>query len=83
MKDGPNFYEKGVRTDIIFSSTLTPGKKLKDIIGYGHVMDKKPPLVSPNSSPAGCNSSCKIETVTEKWKSGKKGLDDGFYSPLS
>jgi hypothetical protein len=27
----------------------------------------------PNSSPAGRNSSCKIGTVTEKWKIWKKG----------
>jgi hypothetical protein len=40
MKDGPVFCEKGVRTDICFSSTLTLGKKLKEFIGYGHVLDK-------------------------------------------
>jgi hypothetical protein len=40
MKDGPNFCKKGVRTDIFFSSTLTPGKKLKEVIVNGHVLDK-------------------------------------------
>jgi hypothetical protein len=37
MKDGPNFCKKGVRTDIYFSSMLTPGKKLKEVIVDGHV----------------------------------------------
>jgi hypothetical protein len=41
MKDGPVFCEKGVRTDICFSSMLTPGKKMKEVIVYGHVLDKK------------------------------------------
>jgi hypothetical protein len=41
MKNRPNFYKKGVQTDICFSSTLKPGKTMKDIIGYGHVMDTK------------------------------------------
>jgi hypothetical protein len=40
MKDGPNFCKKGGRTDICFSSTLTPGKKMKEVIVYGHVLDK-------------------------------------------
>jgi hypothetical protein len=40
MKDGPVFCEKGVRTDVIFSSTMTPGRKLKEVIVYGHVLDK-------------------------------------------
>jgi hypothetical protein len=40
MKDGPNFCEKGARTDIVFYSKLTYGKKMKDFIVYGHVLDK-------------------------------------------
>jgi hypothetical protein len=40
MKDGPVFCEKGVRTDMFFSSTMTPGKKMKEVIVYGHVLDK-------------------------------------------
>jgi hypothetical protein len=40
MKDGPVFCEKGVRTDMIFSSMMTPGRKLKEVIVYGHVLDK-------------------------------------------
>jgi hypothetical protein len=40
MKDGPVFCEKGVRTDICFYSTMTPGKKMKEVIGDGHVMEK-------------------------------------------
>ena len=41
MKDGPVFCEKGVRADVIFSLMMTPGKKLKEVIVDGHVMDKK------------------------------------------
>jgi hypothetical protein len=37
----------------------------------GVCFGQKPPSVSPNSSPAGRNSSCKIGTVTKKWKYGK------------
>jgi hypothetical protein len=81
MKDGPNFCKKGVRTDICFSSMLTPGKKMKEVIVYGHVLDKKPPLVSPNSPPARRNSSRKIGTVTEKPKIQKMRLKDSFDSP--
>jgi hypothetical protein len=40
MKDGPVFCEKGVRTDVIFSSMMTPGRKMKEVIVYGHVLDK-------------------------------------------
>jgi hypothetical protein len=40
MKDGPAFCEKGVQTDVCFSSTVTPGQKLKEVIGDGHVLDK-------------------------------------------
>jgi hypothetical protein len=68
MKDGPNFCKKGVRTDICFSSMLTPGKKLKEVIVYEYVSGQKPLLVSPNSPPAHRNSSRKIRTVTEKPK---------------
>jgi hypothetical protein len=41
MKDGPVFCEKGVRADVIFSLMMTPGRKLKEVIVYGHVLDKK------------------------------------------
>jgi hypothetical protein len=40
MKDGPVFYEKWVREDVIFSSMMTPGKKMKEVIVDGHVLDK-------------------------------------------
>jgi hypothetical protein len=40
MKNGPVFCEKGVRTDVIFSSMMTPGRKLKEAIVDGHVLDK-------------------------------------------
>jgi hypothetical protein len=40
MKNGPFFCEKGVRSDVIFSSMMTPGRKLKEVIVYGHVLDK-------------------------------------------
>jgi hypothetical protein len=39
-KNGLNFCKKGVRTDICFSSMLTPGKKRKAVIVYGHVLDR-------------------------------------------
>jgi hypothetical protein len=35
MKDGPVFYEKGVRTDVFFSSKLTPGKKGRILLDMG------------------------------------------------
>jgi len=41
MKDGPNFYEKEAHSDICFSLIMTPGKKMKEFIVYGHVLDKK------------------------------------------
>jgi hypothetical protein len=40
MKDGPNFCEKEVHSDICFSLIMKPGKKWKDFIVYGKVMDK-------------------------------------------
>ena len=39
---------------------------------------QKPPSVSPNSSPVGRDSSCKIGTETENGKSGKIGPGDAF-----
>jgi hypothetical protein len=44
---------------------------------------QKPPSVSPNSSPAGRDSSCKIGTETENGKYGKIGLEDAFDSLCS
>jgi hypothetical protein len=44
---------------------------------------QKCPSVSPNSSPAGRNSSCKIGIVTEKPKMRKKRLKDSFDSLFS
>jgi hypothetical protein len=40
MKNGPVFCEKRVRTDVILSSMMKNGKKLKEVIVYGHVWDK-------------------------------------------
>ena len=40
MKNGPVFCEKGVRADVIFSSMMTPGRKMKEVIVDGHVLDK-------------------------------------------
>jgi hypothetical protein len=40
MKNGPFFCETGVRSDVILSSNMTPGRKLKEVIVYGHVLDK-------------------------------------------
>jgi hypothetical protein len=34
------FCEKGVRSDVILSSMKTPGRKLKEVIVDGHVLDK-------------------------------------------
>jgi hypothetical protein len=73
MKDGPNFCEKGVRTDIVFSSMMTPGKNMKEVIVYGHVLDKNLLRFRQIHPPAGRNSSRKIGTVTEKPKIRKKG----------
>ena len=39
LKTGPNLLKIGVRSDICFYSTLAPGKKLKEIILYGHVLE--------------------------------------------
>ena len=40
MKNGPVFCEIGVRTDTFFSLIMTLGRKLKEVIVYGHVLDK-------------------------------------------
>jgi len=40
MKNGPFFCEIGVRSDVVLSSMMTPGRKLKQVILYGHVLDK-------------------------------------------
>ena len=40
MKNGPFFCETGVRSDVILSSMMTPGRKLKEVIVDGHVLDK-------------------------------------------
>jgi hypothetical protein len=41
MKIGPVFCEKGIQTDVWLYSTMTPGKKMKEVIVYGPVLDKK------------------------------------------
>jgi hypothetical protein len=40
MKNGPFSAKKGVRSDVNLSSMMTPGKKPKEVIVYGHVLDK-------------------------------------------
>jgi hypothetical protein len=40
MKNGPFCCKTGVRSDVILSSNVTLGRKMKDIIVYGHVLDK-------------------------------------------
>ena len=40
MKNGPFFYETWFRSDVTFSSMMTPGQKLKEVIVDGHVLDK-------------------------------------------
>jgi hypothetical protein len=40
MRNGPFFCETGVRSDVILSSNMTPGRKLKEVIVDGHVLDK-------------------------------------------
>jgi hypothetical protein len=40
MKNLSNFCKNGVCTDICFSLIMTPGKKMKEVIVYGHVLDK-------------------------------------------
>ena len=40
MKDRLVFCKKGVRTDVCFFSTMKPGKKLKEVIVDGNVLDK-------------------------------------------
>ena len=40
MRNGPFFCEIGVRSDMILSSNMTPGKKLKEVIVDGNVLDK-------------------------------------------
>jgi hypothetical protein len=42
MKDALNFCKKGNCTDICFSLIMMPGKKLKEVISNGHVLDKNP-----------------------------------------
>ena len=40
MKNEPFVCEIGVRSDMILSSNMTPGRKLKEVIVDGHVLDK-------------------------------------------
>jgi hypothetical protein len=40
MRNGPFFCETGVLSDVILSSMMTPGRKMKEVIVYGHVSDK-------------------------------------------
>jgi hypothetical protein len=40
MKNGPFFCEIGVHSDVIIYSMMTPGRKMKELILYGHVLDK-------------------------------------------
>ena len=40
MRNGPFFCETGVRSDMILYSMMTPGRKLKESIVDGHVLDK-------------------------------------------
>jgi hypothetical protein len=40
MRNGPFSAKKGVRSDVIISSMKTPGRKLREVIVYGHVLDK-------------------------------------------
>jgi hypothetical protein len=83
MKNGPVFCEKGVRTDMIFSSIMTPGRKLKEVIVDRHVLEKNLLRFRQIRPQLARDSSCKIGTVTENLKSGKIGLEDVFDSPNS
>ena len=40
MRNGPFSVKKGVRSDVILSSMNTPGRKLKEVIVDGHVLDR-------------------------------------------
>jgi hypothetical protein len=40
MRNGPFSAKKGLRSDVILSSMKTPGRKLKEVIVYGHVLDE-------------------------------------------
>jgi hypothetical protein len=40
MKNGPFFCETGVRSDVILSLMKKTGRKLKEVIVYGHVLNK-------------------------------------------
>jgi hypothetical protein len=40
MRNGPFFCKTGVRSDVILSSMMTPGRKMKEIIVDGHVVDR-------------------------------------------
>jgi hypothetical protein len=40
IKTGPNFYKKGVHSDICFSSMVTHVHNIEDFIVYEHVLDK-------------------------------------------
>ena len=40
MRNGPFSAKKGLRSDVIISSMKTPGKRMKEFIVDGHVLDK-------------------------------------------
>jgi hypothetical protein len=83
MKNGPVFYEKRgpFRGDYFFNDDTW----MKNKRGYciWACAGQKTPSVSPNSSPAGRDSSCKIGTETENGKYGKIGFEDVFESLCS
>jgi hypothetical protein len=83
MKDGPVFCEKRGPNRRVFLLNDDTWEKNEGVYCIWACDGKKTPSVSPNSSPAGRNNSCKIGTVTENWKSGKNGLEDVFDSPFS
>jgi hypothetical protein len=66
MKDGPIFYEKGGPNKHLFLFNDDTWEKTEGVYCIWECDGQKPPSVSPNSPPAGRNSSRKIRTVTEK-----------------
>jgi hypothetical protein len=83
MKDGPNFCKKRGPNRHLFLFNADTWEKTEGFYCIWACFGQKPPSVSPNSPPAGRNSSCKIGTVTEKPKIRKKRLKDSFDSPCS
>jgi len=81
MKNRPNFYKKGVHSDVCLSSTVTLVHNLKEIILYDHIMDKNLICFLEIHLHLAKTSLAKLGLKQEKLEIWKMRLKDIFYSP--